>query len=280
MIKKINNSNSELSSLYYSIGKEIEIARSIRINIYKHLEANAESIEKVQQRITIANSISNFKRIKTLFVYIFQLLDFEHVLKEFVTEFNLKMTLEERDEVPTIIDYLVNYYNPIFDSVERHFESVSIVLGSTENHELRILEGILQNTPKILFDYKITPTKENDIQKCLYNFLVPIFPDTIREIPIPKIFKAYRSDFGIKHLKCLVEVKFVDSIQESKKTPGELYEDVYGYSGTEDWKIFYALIYMTEPFKTQAQIEEEFKLAKIENWKPIIVYGNGGRLKK
>ncbi len=53
-----------------------------------------------------------------------------------------------------------------------------------------------------------------------------------------------------------------------------------GYEGTDDWKTFFAVIYMTDNFMTQDHVEAEFVLSKVKkNWKPIVVFGKGGRQK-
>ncbi|GAA3734262.1 hypothetical protein GCM10022422_16440 [Flavobacterium ginsengisoli] len=52
------------------------------------------------------------------------------------------------------------------------------------------------------------------------------------------------------------------------------------YEGSADWRLFYAVIYMTNSYMTQDQLEMEFQISKIpNNWKPLIVYGKGSRLK-
>lgn len=54
-----------------------------------------------------------------------------------------------------------------------------------------------------------------------------------------------------------------------------------GYAGSEDWKHFFAVVYMTDAFFTQQQIMAEFKHTKADdNWKPILVIGKGARKKK
>jgi hypothetical protein len=56
----------------------------------------------------------------------------------------------------------------------------------------------------------------------------------------------------------------------NKEFTRNIFEDIQGYAGSEDWKTFYAVIYQTDHFMTQAQIDEEFKLSKVDhNWKPI-----------
>jgi hypothetical protein len=56
---------------------------------------------------------------------------------------------------------------------------------------------------------------------------------------------------------------------------------VHAYSNSEDWKTFYAVIYMNDFYYTQDQIEADFRASKVpDNWKPIVVYGKGERVKK
>jgi YD repeat-containing protein len=86
-----------------------------------------------------------------------------------------------------------------------------------------------------------------------------------------------QSYIGVKSLKAAAEYKFADSEDEVKKAVGGLYEDMHGYE-CEDWKIFYAVIYMTDAFFTQDQIIAEFKSTGVhENWKPLLVVGRGSR---
>ena len=54
-----------------------------------------------------------------------------------------------------------------------------------------------------------------------------------------------------------------------------------GYAGSKDWTQFYAVIYMTDHFFTQAQIMSEFEHTSAdENWKPLLVFGKGARAKR
>jgi hypothetical protein len=147
-------------------------------------------------------------------------------------------------------------------------------------NDLSTLERMLRGTAKIIADRKVQPKNEADVQKEIYNILLHVFPDTVREIPIPKVVKTFKPDLGVKHLKCAIEYKFVDSEKEAKSCIGGIFEDMMGYEGTDDWKTFFAVIYMTDNYMTQDQIEAEFKLSKAKkNWKPIVVFGKGERKK-
>lgn len=108
--------------------------------------------------------------------------------------------------------------------------------------------------------------------------MIHVFPDTVREVPIPKVTKTDKAAIGIRSIKSAIEFKFVDSEQEAKTAIGGIYEDVCGYEGSEEWKNFYAVSYMTDHFFTLQHIEAEFQDSNITaKWKPILIYGKGSR---
>ena len=174
---------------------------------------------------------------------------------------------------------------PAIGLINRYITAISLTADVPDDEDSiekqrSHLERILVSTPKIIHDREIKPQSEADVRKAVYDILIHIFPDTVREVPIAKVSKTYKPDIGIKSLKTAVEYKFADSKEEVKRCIGGVYEDIKGYEGSEDWKFFYAVIYMTDAFFTQAQINEEFKMSGVEhNWKPILVVGRGERKK-
>jgi hypothetical protein len=129
-------------------------------------------------------------------------------------------------------------------------------------------------------DRRVKPSSEKDVRQCIYDLLLHVFPDTVREIPIAKVSKSYKPDIGVRSLKAAVEYKFADSEKEAKSAIGGIYEDVAGYAGSDDWKTFFGVIYMTDAFYTQAQVEAEFKSSNVNAaWRPLVVLGKGGRRK-
>lgn len=178
-------------------------------------------------------------------------------------------------------------YSPIKVIFYKHLEALTSHICITENKNserissIELLEQILKGTPKILTDQKIEPKNESEVRKVVYDILIHIFPDTVREVSIAKVSKTYKPDIGIKQLKCAIEYKFIDTFDEAKTTIGGIFEDISGYEGSQDWESFYAVFYMTDQFLTQAQVEAEFKLSNVPSkWKPIIVYGKGDRKNK
>ncbi len=221
------------------------------------------------------------KSIELKIIFAFDFLKLDYLKHEFKSDLG-------KEKISDLIDYYSYadiFYSPKISLLTQYFEAIISILNVTEEEkaekQLIVLERILKGTPKILLDNKIEPQNETQVQKHLYNYLIHIFPDTVREIPIPKIAKTYKPDFGIRSLKVAIEYKFVDSENEAKKFCGEIFEDILAYEGSNDWNLFYAVIYMTNAYMTQDQLEMEFQISKIpSSWKPLIVYGNGGRIKK
>lgn len=185
------------------------------------------------------------------------------------------------------IPFVDVFYSPVKWVLTRHLNALTSHVKLENESEFEntnsfiLLEQILRGTPKMLTDRNIEPSNEAQVRNEVYNTLIHVFPDTIRELPIAKISKVYKPDIGIKRLKSAVEYKFVDSEAEAKTAIGGIFEDINGYEGSEDWTTFYAVIYMTDNFLTQDQIEAEFKLSKVpHHWKPIVVFGKGQRIKK
>ena len=90
------------------------------------------------------------------------------------------------------------------------------------------------------------------------------FPDVVKEIPLEKILKTYHPDIGVTSLMAAAEVKFVTTKDEATAAIDGIYTDMKGYSGRDEWRSFYAVIYMTEPFYSQKDVEREFRVVEAE----------------
>lgn len=216
--------------------------------------------------------------------FVFEYVHLEKLYQDFINELSKYKTYHDEFEH---ISYIGVFTNPVVDIIQKYVNALCCHLApelsenSKLNEELSLLERILIGTPKIIFDNTLEPKNEAEIRNVVYRLLIHVFPDTVREIPISKISKTYKPDIGIRKLKAAIEYKFADNLDELKKCIGGIFEDIQGYSGSEDWKTFYAVIYQTDHFMTQSQIEEEFKLANVShNWKPMLVFGKGERKKK
>lgn len=166
------------------------------------------------------------------------------------------------------------------DTLESAF---SAMVGQNEQmtFELNRLEDILRGTAKMIFDDKVNPKNEAEVRSRVLARLSFLYPDTLREIPIAKIFKTYKPDIGIPSLKAAIEYKFADSEDELKSQIGAVYEDIHGYAGSSDWKHFFAVFYVTDAFITSAQLAAEFNMSDApSSWRPILVMGKGARTRR
>ncbi|MFZ4800044.1 MAG: hypothetical protein ACOYMA_21320 [Bacteroidia bacterium] len=185
------------------------------------------------------------------------------------------------------IPYVDVFYSPVKSILDNHVNALTShvkieTVSDYENTNSRmLLEQILRGTPKMLSDRNLTPSNEAEVRNEVYKVLIHVFPDTVREIPIAKVSKTYKPDIGVKRIKSAVEYKFVTSDKEAKVAIGGIFEDIQGYEGSADWTTFYAVIYMTDNFLTQDQVEAEFLLSNVpHHWKPIVVFGKGIRKAK
>ncbi|MBC3435847.1 hypothetical protein HU735_10525 [Pseudomonas sp. BW16M2] len=178
-----------------------------------------------------------------------------------------------------------DYHSDTLAFFWRYHKSVSALINSNsvdtdERKQRTLLAAILRNTSKIVHDHQVSPTSEAEVRNCVYKLLTHVFPDTLREVPVPQVTKTYKADLGIPSLKAAIEYKYATTEEEAKKVIGGFYEDMRGYAGSEDWKHFFAVVYMSKPFFTIEQIRAEFARVGVDSsWSPILVHGEGTRKK-
>lgn len=248
--------------------------------LYGHFDEDTFFDEKKDFNEYLLNYYIKRAIIKVKFAL--EYLKLDNLLKEFNSVID-KYKSYNKFEYVSYADVLVN---PVVGHIHDYVDAITSQLDPKLRETAKIeedkslLERILSGTPKLIFDQNLEPKNEAEIKNVVYKFLIHIFPDTVREIPISKVSKVYKPDLGIRKLKTAIEYKFVDSLEEMKISIGGIFEDIKGYEGSDDWDTFYAVIYQTDHFMTQAQVDEEFKLSKVEHsWKPILVFGKGKRPK-
>jgi hypothetical protein len=135
---------------------------------------------------------------------------------------------------------------------------------------LNVSQTILKNTPAIIRAKGIEPSSEAQVRKAVYEILRFAFHDAAREIPVAQVMKTYKPDLGVRSA---AEYKFADTEQEVKKALDEIYADMNGYSGHDDWRTFFAVnLYTTDAIVHQDKLEAGFRGAKADiNWTPIIL---------
>lgn len=169
--------------------------------------------------------------------------------------------------------------------VSEPLQKVKELFGSLESMTegraisgLGIFENILENTSNIINDYNVEPKNEAQVRELVRKVLSYSFRDVVKEMPVTKNLKTYKPDIGVRSLYAAAEYKFITTKADAKKCLDEIYADMKGYSGSFEWRSFYAVMYITEPFYTQADIDAEFSLVRAElSWKPIVVVGKGSR---
>jgi hypothetical protein len=160
----------------------------------------------------------------------------------------------------------------------KYFDSLECMTRGRAITGLAVFETVLQNTPKIIEDAGRPPSNEAKVRDEVLKVLRFCFRDVVREIPIAKNLKTYKPDIGVVSLMAAAEYKFIDSAEKAKRSLDEVYADMRGYGGRYDWRSFYAVFYMTRPFYSQKDVDEEFRLVKAElSWTPIVVVGAGGK---
>lgn len=216
--------------------------------------------------------------------FILEHLKLNSLLEDFNTQINgFDNKLIQFEHIP----YVGVLVNPVVGVIQNYVDAITCILPNTQLEDkkviedIELLERILKGTSKLIKDRGMIPEKEADVQKEVYNTLIHVFPDTLREFQIPKELTNYKPDIGVRSLKCAIEYKFVDNETECKKFIGGIYEDMMAYEGSKDWVNFYAIIYMTDNFTTQAQVDSQLKTSKSkENWKVFLLFGKGERKRK
>ena len=178
--------------------------------------------------------------------------------------------------VPTPYDVLL-HSEPLAEAA-KYFDSLECMTRGRAITGLGAFETVLQNTAKIIEARGVLPRNEAEVREAVRETLSFCFRDVVREIPLARMFKVYRPDIGVTSLMAAAEYKFIDSKTEAKKSLDEIYADMKGYSGRYEWRSFFAVFYLTAPFYSQKDVDEEFRLVKAElSWTPIVVIGRGGR---
>lgn len=180
---------------------------------------------------------------------------------------------------PTLWD--VGLCSATLDKAQNFYNSLVTIAEGSAVSGLSVFQTILKNTPAIIRAKGIEPSSEAQVRKAVYEILQFAFHDAAREISVAQVMKVYKPDLGVRSLMAAAEYKFADNEQEVKKALDEIYTDMKGYSGHDDWRTFFAVIYTTDAIVHQDRLEAEFRGVKADiNWTPIILVGKGDRKAK
>lgn len=176
-------------------------------------------------------------------------------------------------------------YSPALSYVSARIVMLESLLPTqattAEDSKIAVLESILKNTPKIVRDQELEPSKEVTIYKAIGNVLSLYFPHLTPSVSLPKPLKTYKPDLGITDLGVAIEYKFAASEQEVKTAVDGIFSDMQGYAGSSHWRTFYAVIYMTDVFYTHEQLAAHVGASGAHpNWRILLVHGAGSKATK
>lgn len=154
-------------------------------------------------------------------------------------------------------------------------------LVSDSHDALGVFHSILDQSGQIIKDLKLIPKNETEVRNAILRTVRYAFPDASKEYPSPNNITNFRMDIAVPSLGAVAEYKFVDSEKSVQLCLDGIYADMTAYGGNDEWKHFFAVIYMTEQYKTSREVELEFRrVGARANWTPVVVIGQGERSRK
>lgn len=170
-------------------------------------------------------------------------------------------------------------YSPPFTDL-RHALDVLTVLSNPANSQppelerrgYEQLEHALRSMAKVCRERGVTVGKESDLQSVVHSHLEATFPDYVRKVQISKPLVNFRPDGGVLSLKAAIECKVITSEDSLKVAIHGLTEDLSGYAGSDDWRRFYTLCYMTNAFAVEGQLTSALRASgNSDRWTVILV---------
>ncbi len=197
----------------------------------------------------------------------------------------LKSWSEFRDAPNGLTAAEMTRWDSLFSKPLNHLESivqgmrgaVGKGVATAEGFELSKLESILKNTAYLVRKRQIVPQSEKDIQDVMHDYLEAFFADYTRKLAIAKPIKTFIPDGGVPALKAAIEFKFATSKEQVKQEVGGIYEDMVGYSGSNDWTKFYTVLYQSDEFVSETAFREAIIRGGRGVWIPIIRTAPGKR---
>ncbi|MBG3019371.1 hypothetical protein GHV24_05570 [Proteus mirabilis] len=143
------------------------------------------------------------------------------------------------------------------------------------NTGLKYLKKILKNTHLITARMETPPKTETEVYNAVKDILSIIFTNSITpRSNFLKSFKEYKPDILIPELFAAVEYKYASTEEKLKSTIEQIAADVKGYTGDNDYNIFYAVFYVTTDFWGLEKFRNVWSENKFpQNWIPIYVVG-------
>ncbi|MCL6692407.1 hypothetical protein M8R19_27340 [Pseudomonas sp. R3.Fl] len=200
-------------------------------------------------------------------------------LKQFYLRFG-----EELDSSKAASEFDTDHYwsgEPynLFLSRFRQFIAPLDVIGDSGRYlklsGVQYLETVLKNTASIIHKSGKTPKSETDVYKSVRHVLEAIFPSA--KSPKANFIKSaqeYKPDILIPELSVAVEYKYAADEARLKSVIAQISDDVKGYSGDDDYNLFYAVFYVTEDFWGESKFKEVWRDKDFpRNWRWYYIVG-------
>jgi len=196
--------------------------------------------------------------------------------QKFGTKFNANNSANEFD--------LKDFYwsgepSNTFLTALTQFLSPLDVIGDADRYlklsGVQYLETVLKNTASIIHNTGKNPTSETQVYQAVKHVLTNIFPSA--KHPKSNFFKTaqeYKPDILIPELSSVVEYKYATDEVKLKAVIAQIADDVKGYTGDNDYNLFYAVFYVTNDFWGQAKFDEVWKEKEFpKNWRSYYIVG-------
>lgn len=177
----------------------------------------------------------------------------------------------------------IYFWSPLLWHCEYHIGILEAAAGEDlllppEESALRLLERILQASPKIMSLKGEIPSKEAAVYKEVEKHLQIAFPSFISNVTFHTPNKRYVAEYGVGALKAVIEYKLAKIKEDVPKRIDELCTDVRGYKPNSEWERFYAVIYQLDSWYTQEEIDVRVAtLGFPKGWKVLVTHqGVGG----
>ncbi|MDP2021738.1 MAG: hypothetical protein Q8L16_12660 [Hydrogenophaga sp.] len=161
----------------------------------------------------------------------------------------------------------------------RQFASPLDVIGDADRYlklsGVQYLETVLKNTAAIIHKSGKAPKSETDVYKAVRHVLEAIFPTAKSpKANFIKIAQEYKPDILIPELSAAVEYKYAADEARLKSVIAQISDDVKGYSGDDDYNLFYVVFYVTEDFWGESKFKAVWREKEFpNNWRWHYVVG-------
>lgn len=161
----------------------------------------------------------------------------------------------------------------------RQFVSPLDVIGDANRYlklsGVQYLETVLKNTATIIHKSGKTPKSEADVYSTVRHVLEAIFPSAKSpKANFIKTAQAYKPDILLPELSAAVEYKYATDEVKLKTVITQISDDVKGYSGDDDYNLFYAVFYLTNDFWGETKFKAVWKEKEFpHNWRWYYVVG-------